>query len=316
MPTAPQPFATGEVLTGGWRLERVLGKGGMGTVYEATELQLGRKVAVKVLHRQDDGEDFARFEREARMMAKLDHPNLVPLYAFGRHGEVPFIVMRLLEGARLSAVLKENGGRLAWAQWRPLLAQLCDALGYMHAKQVVHRDVKPSNIFVGPTGWVTLLDMGLTRGWRTPMTRTGMVWGTPEFMSPEQAMAERELDGRSDLYSVACLTWLVLSGRLPFSERDTQRLLEQHLNDERPHLHQSAGVPRALSDVVRKAMAIEADERPESMQALLGALDFAAQEKTEPGARAPPAAEQERAERSTADRTTVTRRRRGAARRG
>lgn len=273
----PQDFLPGDVLCGQWRLETIIGKGGMGSVWEATELKFGRKVAVKTLHPnllQDEA--VRRFEREAQVMAKLDHPHVVTLLAFARQDGLPFIVMRHLKGANLRAVINENGGRLSWKQLGPLMRQLCDALDYIHSRGVVHRDLKLSNIFLDKDGWLTLLDMGLARGHRSTITHTGMVWGTPHFLSPEQVAGQKVIDGRSDLYGLGAVTYLVLSGRYPFESSDDQALLRSHLNAPRPDITRIAPhVPPAVSLVLQKAMAVAPEERYQKATDFFVALDEA-----------------------------------------
>jgi eukaryotic-like serine/threonine-protein kinase len=273
---SPTEFAAGEVLNGNWRLDAIIGKGGMGAVWEATDLKFKRKVAVKTLHPNlIKDEAVRRFEREAQMMARLDHPNVVPLYAFGRERGLPFIVMRFLEGANLRAVVKVNGGLLDWRQFRPLLKQLCDALGYIHSKGVVHRDLKLSNMFIAPDGWLTLLDMGLARGHRSTITHSGLVWGTIDFLSPEQVLAQKVIDGRADLYALGAVTYLVLSGSYAFPEDDDHALMKAHLQAPRPNIAEIAAVPAALGPVLQRAMAIKKEERYQTAAELFDAVDAA-----------------------------------------
>jgi eukaryotic-like serine/threonine-protein kinase len=207
---APSPVPmkdSPEVLDGHWRLERKLGKGGMGTVYLAHDLELERQVAIKMLAPQycDDPGLVQRFEREARMMAKLDHPNLVPVYSVGRTPKGPYIVMKLLDGVTLAEALKSRG-RMSVHEVLLVTRQVAAGLQFIHDRQVVHRDVKPANIFVGPDGHVTLLDLGVARDSTSDLTRTGVLLGTPRYMSPEQIHGQ-PADHRSDLYALATVVY-------------------------------------------------------------------------------------------------------------
>ncbi len=284
---APTDLEAGETLLGQWKLESKIGEGGMGNVFLATELKLGRKVAVKALgvgNLQD--ETVKRFEREAQVMGKLDHPNIVTLYAVGRHRDVPFLVMRYLEGGSLWDLLDANGGRLTPEQLLPLVKQLCSALGYIHGKNLIHRDLKPSNIFISPQGKVTLLDLGLARGHTTALTRTGIIWGTPDFMAPEQIVGEKQLDGRADLYALGVVLYRMISNQPPFPDADEQDLMRAHLTRPRPDISKvwfqaSAG----LSLFLQKAMAIKPEDRFQTAEELSAAFERVVNTK-EPATRA------------------------------
>jgi serine/threonine protein kinase len=281
-PAVPAPgqtdLAPGETLMGQWTLESKLGEGGMGNVFLATELKLGRKVAVKALFVSNLlDETVKRFEREAQVMGKLDHPNIVTLYAVGRHREIPFLVMRYLEGGSLWDLLDANGGRLLPDQLVPLVKQLCAALGYIHSKALIHRDLKPSNIFISPAGKVTVLDLGLARGRNTTLTRTGIIWGTPDFMAPEQIVGEKQLDGRADLYALGVVLYRMISNQPPFPDQDEQQLLRAHLTRPRPDLSKVwAGASPALGLMLQKAMAIKPEERFQTAEEFAAAFERAA----------------------------------------
>lgn len=280
----------GEVLQGAWRLDSKLGQGGMGSVYLATELKLNRKVAVKALHTSNlDEETMKRFEREAQVMGKLDHPNLVTLYGVGRHRNIPFLVMRYLEGGSLWDVLDANHQKLSPEQMLPIVKQLCSALGYLHQKSIIHRDLKPSNIFVGPTGKVTLLDLGLARGHESSLTRTGIIWGTPDFMAPEQIVGERQLDGRSDLYALAVVVYRMLANQPPFADEEEQTLMRSHLTKPRPDISKvMPSLSPSLGAMLQKAMAIKPEDRYQTAEELSAAFEQVVttkEESTKVGAR-------------------------------
>jgi serine/threonine-protein kinase len=275
----PKPdLAPPETLMGQWVLESKLGEGGMGNVFLATELKLGRKVAVKALSVSNlEDETVKRFEREAQVMGKLDHPNVVTLYAVGRHREIPFLVMRYLEGGSLWDLLDANGGRLLPDQLVPLVKQLCSALGYIHSKALIHRDLKPSNIFISPAGKVTVLDLGLARGRNTTLTRTGIIWGTPDFMAPEQIVGEKQLDGRADLYALGVVLYRMISNEPPFPEQDEQQLMRAHLTRPRPDISKVwAGASPALGLMLQKAMAIKPEERFQTAEEFAAGFERAA----------------------------------------
>jgi eukaryotic-like serine/threonine-protein kinase len=270
-------FPMGTVLCDTWKLVREIGVGGIGRVYEATDIKLSRKVAVKTLL-TDDPETVKRFEREAQVMARVSHPNVITLYGFRRHEGVPFLVMRFLEGRSLSELRAEQeSGKVPLATLRPVVQQLLSALGHMHQRGLVHRDIKPSNIFISPQGKVTLLDLGLARGNATTLTKTGVVWGTPSYMAPEQILAERTLDGRADLYGVATVLYRMLTGEFPFPNEELQVLLRAHVENDRPDASEIAPeVPKALSRVLQKAMAIHPDDRYATAAEFLAAFERAA----------------------------------------
>jgi eukaryotic-like serine/threonine-protein kinase len=264
----------GHVVNGKWRLEERLGAGGMGTVYRAEDTSVGRPVAIKFLHASllKDAEAVARFEQEARSMARVDHPNLVHLYAVERDGPVPCIVMKYVAGRRLSQLLREKK-RLPLPELLPLVVQIGGALSALHAQGFIHRDLKPGNVIVAPDGFATLLDFGLLRPMDTSLTRPGTILGTPHYMSPEQAAGSTALDGRSDLYALGVLTTEVLCGQLPFAIEPTGEMLASRVTEDPrpPHLlHASA--TRPVSDVLLKAMARKPAERFADVDAFLDAL--------------------------------------------
>lgn len=208
------------VLAGRWRVGSPIGAGGMGSVYRATDITTGRVVALKVMSEQlaEDAEQLARFEREAQLLSKFEHPSLVPLIAVSRHEGVPFIVLKYLEGKTLGQLLKERT-RFAVRQLLPLLQQLCSAVDYLHARGVVHRDLKPRNIVVDERDHLTLLDFGVSRhlGSKTRLTQPGMLVGTPMYMAPEQILTD-DAGPAADIYALALMTWELLVGVHPFED--------------------------------------------------------------------------------------------------
>ncbi len=251
-----------EVLEGKWRLEQKLGEGGMGAVYLAHDLQLDRKVAVKLLAEKfvDDQELVARFEREARFTASLEHPNIVPVYAVGRAGKRPYIVMKKLEGMTLAEHLRHHG-TLVDDDLLYVMKQLCSGLEFIHARGFVHRDLKSQNIFLGSDGHATILDFGIlhSRKKGEALTRAGMVMGTPEYMSPEQALG-RDIDHRADLYALAVILFECISGSLPFTAENDLELIQLQAHHAPPELSARApSAPAAMVEVMRRAL----DKLPE-----------------------------------------------------
>lgn len=253
------------MLLGQYRLDRMIGKGGMGKVFRAEDLRNGSTVAVKVLSASaHDEESRKRFAREAKIMSGLDHPNLIRLFGHGEERGYPFLVMRFLEGKNLLDTLDTTTGRMGVAETLDVIGQLAAALDHLHSQGIVHRDLKLSNIFQGPDGKVTLLDMGLARSVpsTTQLTRVGVIWGTPEFMAPEQILGEQKLDGRADVYALAGIFYRILSGRLAFNPGDEQKLLEAHVRAPRPDLNKYVpSAPPAVAEVVKIAMSVRREER-------------------------------------------------------
>jgi eukaryotic-like serine/threonine-protein kinase len=292
------PMRMGDVLEGKWRLERKIGEGGMGTVYLAQELALDRAVAVKILSTAlaGDEEVVARFEREARLTASLEHPNIVPVYAVGRHHNRPFMVMKKLEGESLSAHLRAKR-TLTVDETLPLFRQLAAGLDFVHAKGYVHRDIKAGNIFVGEDGHATLLDFGILRPSRKEdvLTRTGVVMGTPQYMSPEQALGGREIDHRTDLYALAVVLFECLTGRLPFESGNDLELIQMHAHQEAPSACAVAPwLPRGVDEVFARALSkrpldrfTSASELGRALQAVLDPASAADPSEVSPALTSP-----------------------------
>jgi tetratricopeptide (TPR) repeat protein len=237
----------------------LIGQGGFGAVYKARDPELQRTVAIKMPRAGYFGspEEEERFLREARSAARLKHPGIVPVHEIGRERGLPYIVSDYVEGLTLSDLL--TGGRPAIRQTAELLAQVADALDYAHAQDVIHRDVKPSNILLDRTGRPYLTDFGLARRGdeaEVAITLDGQILGTPAYMSPEQAAADQsKVDGRSDVYCLGVILYELLTGELPF-RGNTRMLLHQVLHDEpKPPRRLIDRIPRDLETICLKAMA-------------------------------------------------------------
>jgi hypothetical protein len=249
---------------GRYAVESVLGRGGMGTVFLASDERLARKVALKVIAPElAADEDFrARFLRESRLAASLDHPHVIPIYDAGEVDGVLYLAMRYVRGPSLQALIRARGA-LGPAAVQQLAQQVGDALDAAHEAGLVHRDVKPANILLGEPGeHAYLCDFGLAR--RTTsrgVTRAGSFLGTVDYGAPEQ-IEGRPVDGRADVYSLGCLLFHCLAGRAPFARETELAVLHAHLHDPPPALSAvRPGLPEALDRVLEKAMAKEPDER-------------------------------------------------------
>src|SRR4051812_32329706 len=203
----------------GCRIERVAGRGGMGIVYRATQVPLGRTVALKVVtpERAADETFHARFERETRVAAAIDHPNVIPVYEAGESEGRLYLVMRWVQGGDLQDLIASSGG-LPYERAAEMIAQVGAGLDAAHAAGLVHRDVKPANVLLDRSGHVYLTDFGLTleRSTDPRLTRTGEWIGTAEFMAPEQFEGE-DVDARTDVYALGCVLHAALTGRPPFA---------------------------------------------------------------------------------------------------
>lgn len=251
----------------GYRIEQVLGRGGMGVLYLAVEPGLERRVALKLIAPEAaDDEVFARrFAEESRIAASIEHPNVVPIYAAGEEGGVPFIAMRYVSGSDLGGRLAREG-RLEPAAAAKLIAQVGNGLDAIHAAGLVHRDVKPANVLLSEAGsedHAYITDFGVARNVATEsgLTQTGRFVGTLDYVAPEQ-ISGGAVDARADVYALGCLLFKLLTGDVPFP-RDTEAArLYAHLNDPppAPSLHATA-VSMALDDVVIRAMSKQPDDR-------------------------------------------------------
>lgn len=261
-----------EVLDDKWALVKKLGQGGMGTVYLAHDVELERPVAVKMMAMSlsDDAELVTRFEREARMMAKLEHPNVVPVYAVGRCDGAPYIVMKYLEGQSLQDYLRARG-RLPLGEVLWITQQACDGLQFIHDRGVVHRDLKPANIFIGPNGHVTLLDLGVAHDTKNVMTRSGVIVGTPRYMAPEQVQGKR-VDFHADLYALATVIFELLTGGPVFAHDSDYSIMRAQVDEPPPPPSSRADVPESLTPVLTRALAKEPAARYPNALALAEAL--------------------------------------------
>ncbi|ATB28682.1 serine/threonine-protein kinase [Melittangium boletus] len=271
--TERRPLAPGDVLEGKWRLEEPLGAGGMGQVFRARDLALERSVAIKLLHEAlcEDPESMARFEREARAMARLEHPHITPIHAVGQERGRPFIVMKHLEGMSLARYLRSVPGPLPIPEVLALARQLCAGLDFIHQRGCVHRDIKPGNIFLSPGGHATLLDFGILWEHRgEEATRSGSRLGTPSYMAPEQARGE-PVDGRADLFSLGLVLLEMLTGLPPAS---TCRLLGEGPREAAQALRERAPwLSLSLIAVLVRATAMNPEQRHAGALALLAALE-------------------------------------------
>jgi serine/threonine protein kinase len=275
----------GLVLDGRYRLETLLGRGGMGRVYRATHLGLGRAVAVKLLDAPliDGADAHRRFEREAQAAGRLRHRNCVGVTDFGAAaGGNRYLVMELAEGTHLADLLAERT-RLPVPRAVDIARHLLRGLSHAHAQGLVHRDLKPANVMLVRDGddadVARILDFGLARmvSGDDRITRTGIACGTPRYMAPEQAL-DRGVDARADLYALSVILFEMLAGVTPFDHDDPTSLLRQHMTAEVPAIAAAAPgvvVPAALEQLLRRGLAKRADDRPPTAEQYLAELDRA-----------------------------------------
>jgi YVTN family beta-propeller protein len=259
-------LSTGSVL-GDFRIDDEIGRGGMGVVYRATQISLGRPVALKVISESlSDREGFReRFERESRLAASLDHPNIIPVYAAGEHDGVLFIVMRFVDGRDLRALLAAEGA-FDPARAAGVVAQVASALDAAHERGLVHRDVKPANILVAARGGgehTYLTDFGLTKRTASDsgLTAAGEWVGTLDYVAPEQLRGE-QVDGRADVYALGCVLYELLTGEVPFTRDDDIAKLWAHISDPAPSpLERAPDTPRPLAAVAGRCMEKDPGDR-------------------------------------------------------
>ena len=254
-----------------------IGRGGMAVVYRATDLRLNRRVAIKVLPPElaFNADVRERFLREAQTAAQLSHPGIVPIYTVDEREGIVYFVMALVDGESLAERLTREP-RLPISEARRILAAVADALAYAHEQGVVHRDVKPDNIMLErASGRPLVTDFGIARAAQgdTRLTVTGVAIGTPAYMSPEQALGERELDGRSDIYSLGVIGYRMLAGETPFKASNTPAMLVKHVSETpRPLSSVRADVPSGLANAIARALAKKSEERWPNAAAFRDAL--------------------------------------------
>ncbi len=268
-------------LAGRYSIDRELGRGGMGVVYLAREVHLDRMVAIKLLppERATDPELRTRFVHEARLAAKLSHPNIIPIHAVDEAQDFVFYVMAFIDGETLAHRIRTRGP-LPSTEGARVLREVAWALAHAHSHGLVHRDVKPDNILLeSGSGRVFVADFGIAAVARD-LSGAG-VPGTPEFMSPEQALA-KEVDARSDLYSLGVTAFYMFAGRLPFEATTATEMLAKHVTEPAPSLA-STGMPvaRRLSALVDRCLAKEPEHRPPSADALAEMLGAALEQRRE-----------------------------------
>jgi serine/threonine-protein kinase len=258
----------GRVFNNRYRLKEKIGSGGMSDVYLADDQLLSREVAVKVLHPElaRDPSYIQRFRYEAQAAANLNHPNIVNIYDWGNEGDIYYIVMEYVEGRSLSDLLRREG-KLLPERAAEIAAEIAAALQFAHRRNLVHRDIKPHNIIITPTGQVKVMDFGIARtSTGTGMTQTGVVMGTAQYISPEQAQG-LSVDGRSDIYSLGILLYEMLTGRVPFDDENPITVAYRQVKDDpMPPSLIDREIPPTIEAIVMKALAKNPDNRYQTAQ--------------------------------------------------
>ncbi len=290
-PAPPDPYI-GQTLVGRYYVEKKLGEGGMGAVYQARHVTLEKEVALKILHGEFSRKPdlVERFLREAKAASKIRHENVIDISDFGQTSDgAVFFAMEFLEGRDLHDLLaraKLNGEVLPWSRTRSIFLQVCAALQAAHDKGIVHRDLKPENIYLvewaGQPDFVKLLDFGIAKmtemeegSEERKLTRTGMLFGTPEYMSPEQARGDKA-DHLVDIYAMGCILYQLITGDVPFRADNFMGILSLHLTDPpppiAPEMLAKVGAPPALASVCMKALAKEKADRFQSVNEMAEAV--------------------------------------------
>ncbi|MFF0854992.1 protein kinase domain-containing protein [Streptomyces sp. NPDC003388] len=292
MSETPEMWGNGGLVGDGrYRLTHRLGRGGMAEVFAAEDVRLGRTVAVKLL-RADLAEDpvsKARFTREAQSVAGLNHHAIVAVYDSGEDvvggQSVPYIVMELVEGRTIRDLLL-NAEAPGPEQALIIVSGVLEALAYSHQHGIVHRDIKPANVIITDNGAVKVMDFGIARalhGASTTMTQTGMVMGTPQYLSPEQALG-KAVDHRSDLYATGCLLYELLALRPPFTGETPLSVVYQHVQDiPTPPSEASDACPPELDGLVMRSLAKEPDDRFQTAEEMRGLIQYGLQMLYEQG---------------------------------
>jgi serine/threonine-protein kinase len=257
MPRSRTSAASVPTQIGRYQIIERVGQGGMGVLYRGIDPVLDREVAIKVMigdYADDLDQLRPRFQREARAIARLQHSNIVTVFEFAEDDGAPYIVMEFLRGASLSARAKAEPP-LTMDEKVDIIAQLCTGLHYAHEQGIVHRDVKPANIFLLADGSVKLLDFGIAKLTSSTLTRQGDVLGSPSYMSPEQIMGLDTVDGRSDVFSAGAVLFELLAGRRPFDGDTTPTIVMKILNTEAPSLDAlDSAIPAPLAAVVARSL--------------------------------------------------------------
>src|SRR5437868_3719605 len=286
MATAPAPDLK---TLGRYNLERVLGKGAMGVVYEGVDPRLGRRVAIKTILKshldEDTAQDYSlRFEREARAVAKLNHPNIVQVHDFGEEGDIAYLVMEFIKGKELKIFFDANE-RFDLKEAVRIMCELCDALDFAHQAGIVHRDIKPANVMLDAQGRTKLTDFGVARvqdSDKTSVERTqaGTMVGTPAYMSPEQ-ITGGNIDKRTDVFSAGIILYQFLTGEKPFTGSGAWTIAKKIIQEEPPLASSLNDAITPLFDaVVNKALAKNPQQRFQSARDLSVALRRALQGKS------------------------------------
>jgi len=258
---------------GKYKIIGEIGEGAMGVVYKAHDPVLNRFVAIKMISAtvKADNELRQRFQREAQAAAGLNHPNIITVHDFGEEQGKIYMAMELLEGVDLRDLI--SGGEVGSLETRlSIMEQVCDGLAFAHAKGIVHRDLKPGNIHIQGNGQVKVLDFGLARLDSSDMTKTGLVMGTPNYMSPEQVLGEK-VDARSDIFSIGAVFYEMFCGHKPFHSDSVHTVMFQVVHKEPPPLRERApDMPEGLVQIIEKAMAKDREKRYQSAGQLRSAL--------------------------------------------
>ena len=272
-----EPLRPGAVFAGRYEVKEIIGAGGMGVVYRAFDRELQEPVAIKTLKQEAmaGGAALERFKQEIRLARRIAHRNVVRTYDLGEQNGMYYLTMEYVEGTSLKQLIVSRG-KLPVEVTLTVGKQLCRALEVAHAEGVIHRDIKPQNIVVDPSGFLKVMDFGIARLANPPqgkgLTEAGTSIGTPDYMSPEQ-LSGMELDPRSDLYAAGVVLFECLTGRLPFEAETTWALIAKHLEEEPPDPRLvNADVPGALAVVILKAMAKDPKKRFESASQMHDAL--------------------------------------------
>jgi len=268
----------GSVFAGRYEVKEILGMGGMGVVYRALDRELGEPVAIKTLRPEATGDSLAveRFKQEIRLARRITHRNVVRTYDLGEVGGMYYLTMEFVEGTSLKQLISARGS-LPVAVTLTIGKQLSRALEVAHEQGVIHRDIKPQNIVVEPSGFIKVMDFGIARLAKPPagkgLTAAGMTIGTLDYMSPEQLTGE-EVDARSDLYAAGVVLFECVTGRLPFVAETAWAVVAQHLEEPPPDPRTlSVDVPEALAQLIVRALAKAPAQRPQSAAELHDALD-------------------------------------------